>query len=86
MFDKFGEFDSVEELNRAAAAQKKEGDYEAIYVLAKENGITKEEAEDFINDSVPELVSPLMAALGKLDIEETDLKPYEIIFRCRPGC
>lgn len=79
MFDKFGEFDSVEELNRAAAAQKKEGDYEAIYVLAKENGITKEEAEDFINDSVPELVSPLMAALGKLDIEETDLKPYEIM-------
>ena len=26
MFDKFGEFDSVEELNRAAAAQKAEGD------------------------------------------------------------
>ena len=79
MFDKFGEFDSAEELNRAAAAQKKEGDYEAIYALAKENGITKEEAEDFINDSVPELVSPLMAALGKLDIEEADLKPYEIM-------
>ena len=44
MFDKFGEFDSAEELNRAAAAQKKEGDYEAIYALAKEDGIDREEA------------------------------------------
>ena len=29
MFDKFGEFDSVEEINRAAAAQKEEGDEDA---------------------------------------------------------
>ena len=28
MFDKFGEFDSAEELNRAAAAQRDEGDEE----------------------------------------------------------
>ena len=38
MYDKFGEFDSAEELNRAAAAQLREGDTEAIYIIAKENG------------------------------------------------
>lgn len=79
MFDKFGEFDSAEELNRAAAAQKKEGDHEAIYALAKENGIDKEDAQDYIDNLVPELVSPEMAAYGKLKVEEADLKPYEIM-------
>lgn len=29
MFDKFGEFDSAEEINRAAAAQLKEGDLDS---------------------------------------------------------
>ena len=33
MWDKFGEFDSVEELNRAAAGQKEEGDEEALIAL-----------------------------------------------------
>ena len=79
MFDKFGEFDSAEELNRAAAAQKEEGDYEAIYAIAKENGIDREDAQDYIDDLVPELASPEMAAYGKLDVEEADLKPYEIM-------
>lgn len=79
MFDKFGEFNSAEELNRAAAAQKKEGDHEAIYVLAEENGIDREDAQDYIDNLVPELVSPEMAAYGKLNVEEADLKPYEIM-------
>ena len=30
MFEKFGEFNSAEELNRAAKAQKDEGDIEAL--------------------------------------------------------
>lgn len=34
MFDKFGEFDSAEEINRAAAAQLKEGDLDAIKTIA----------------------------------------------------
>ena len=32
MFNKFGEFDSADEMNRAAAAQRKEGDNEAIRI------------------------------------------------------
>lgn len=35
MFEKFGEFDSAEELNRAALAQRNEGDAEAVRALAE---------------------------------------------------
>ena len=46
MFDKFGEFDSAEEINRAAAAQLKEGDLDAIKTITEENGLDPEDAED----------------------------------------
>ena len=79
MFDKFGEFDSADEMNRAAAAQRKEGDNEAILAIAEENGIDREDAIDFIDGCVAAFVTPLMAAYGKLDIEAKELKPYEIM-------
>ena len=79
MFDNFGEFDSYLEINEAAAAQLKEGDYEAIYTIAEENGIDRCDAQDFIDGFVKELVNPVMAANGKLDIEEAELKPEEIM-------
>ena len=44
MFDKFGEFDSYEEINRAAKAQLEEGDLEAIKTIAEENGLDPEDA------------------------------------------
>ena len=66
MFEKFGEFDSAEEMNRAAAAQLAEGDTEAVIAIAKENGIERLEAEDYIDGVMEELVTPLMAALVKL--------------------
>lgn len=74
MFEKFGEFDSAEELNRAAAAQKEQGDEEALIALAEENGIDKQDAEDYFDDCVNELATPLMAAVGKLCVEAQDLK------------
>lgn len=79
MFDKFGEFDSADEMNRAAAAQRKEGDNEAILAIAEENGIDREDAMDFIDGCVAAFVTPLMASYGKLDIEAKELKPYEIM-------
>ena len=79
MFDKFGEFDSADEMNRAAAAQRKEGANEAILAIAEENGIDKEDAMDFIDGCVAAFVTPLMAAYGKLDIEAKELNPYEIM-------
>lgn len=73
MFDKFGEFDSAEEINRAAAAQRDEGDTQAVMIIAGENGIDKEDAEDFIAGHLDELTTPLLAALGKLEVESKDL-------------
>lgn len=74
MFDKFGEFDSAEEINRAAAAQRAEGDTEALMQIAMENGIDKEDAQDYADGIVGELTTPLLAALGKLKVEKDDLK------------
>ena len=79
MFDKFGEFDSHEELNRAAAAQLKEGDEEALMALAQENGIDEEDVKDYINGDIQELSTPLTAALGKREVEAGELKPYGIM-------
>lgn len=79
MFDKFGEFDSAAELNASAEGMLKEGDADSIYVLAEENGIDREDAEDYIGGAVPELANVLMAAYGKLAVEAKELKPYEIM-------
>lgn len=79
MFDKFGEFDSVEELNAAAEGQKAEGDMEALIALAVENGLDPEDAEDYMNGDVTMLAEPCMAALGKLNIEAEHVKCAEIM-------
>lgn len=78
MFEKFGEFDSAEELNKAAMAQFTEGDDDAVRALAAENGLDPEDAEDFIAGDIPALIFPeksaaMIAALGKLKIEEEAL-------------
>ena len=79
LFEKFGEFDSAEELNRAAAAQLAEGDIDAIYEIAEENGLDREDAEDYIDGVAPELCTPIMAALGKLKVEAAELETQEIM-------
>lgn len=83
MFDKFGEFDSVEELNRAAAAQLAEGDEEAIFAIAKENGIDKEDAEDYIDGVVDTLVTSRTAAVGKIMVESEELELQGIVVEWR---
>lgn len=79
MFERFGEFDSVEELNMAAEGQKKEGDIEALISLAMENGLDKYDAEDYFEGETESLATPLTAALGKIDVEKKELKPCEIM-------
>lgn len=79
MFDRFGEFDSAEEINRAAAAQLAEGDEDAIRGIAKENGLDPDDAEDYIAGDIPELCNVKLAALGKLEVETAELKPAEIM-------
>lgn len=78
MFDRFGEFDSAEEINATAEGLKAEGDMESIYVLAEENGLDREDAEDYIDGAQPELTNALLAAYGKLKIEDKELNLKEI--------
>lgn len=79
LYEKFGEFDSAEEINAAAFGQKAEGDTDAIFVIAQENGLDREDAQDFIDGVTPELCTPIMAALGKLKVEAAELEPQEIM-------
>lgn len=69
MFDKYGEFDSVEELNAKAEELLDTKDTDGIYVLAAENGIDKMDADDFVNGDVGELATCSMAAVGKIEVE-----------------
>ena len=77
MFDKFGEFNSVEELNMAAEGFLKEGDTGSLYALAEENGIDKEDAEDYINGDTESFTNLTMAACGRIDIQEKEIAKNE---------
>ena len=79
MFEKFGEFDSCEEINELAINLSNEGDMDNIYALAQENGIPWEIAEMFITGDVPEICDAMTAAIGKIDVECVTLKPEEIM-------
>lgn len=74
MFDKFGEFDSAAEINCVAFTRLLDGDKKAVIALALENGIDKEDAEDYIGGCIEELATPIMAASGKLKVESEDLQ------------
>lgn len=79
MFDKFGEFDSYKEINELAENLFNEGDQESLRALAKENGIPEEMVDAYMQGEIAELCDPLTAALGKIEIEEADLKPKQIM-------
>lgn len=78
MWDKFGEFDSWEEINKAAEGQKVEGDKEALKELAKENGL-EDNAEDYFDGVIDTLCNPLEAAVGKITVEDNELKTKDIM-------
>ena len=69
MFKVFGEFESAEEINKSAEGLLEEGDKENLYVLAEENGLDKEDVDDFI-DGMGAFCTPFSAAVGKLNIEK----------------
>lgn len=66
MFDKFGEFGSVEELNAAAAGFLEEGDYGSLFSLAEENGLDREDVQDYIDGYMDNLAAPAEAAMGRI--------------------
>lgn len=74
MYEVFGEFDCIEEINVAAAGQKEQGDKESLLNLAKENGIDEFTAEAYWNGESQELVDYFTGAIGKLTVEKAALK------------
>lgn len=70
MFNKFGKLNTVEDLNAAAEGFLKEGDTEALFALAQENGIEREDAEDYTDGCTPELATAYQAAMGWLEIQK----------------
>lgn len=70
MFDVFGEFNTAEELNQAAAGLLAENDHKNILVLAKENGIDKEIAQAYAAGMIPVIADSMSAAIGKLTVEK----------------
>lgn len=80
MFDKFGEMESAAQINELATNLKNEGDRDSIKALAKENGISVEVANAFIDGIIPFLCDDMLAAIGKLEIESTEVKAEELIY------
>lgn len=70
MFDKFGEFGSSEELNRAAEGLREEGDWDSLQALAEENGIDIEDASDYATLETDVFSTPYTAAMGRLAVYE----------------
>lgn len=79
MFDKFGEFDSYQEINELAMNLFNEGDTNSIRTMAKENGLPADFADMYITGAIPELCDAFTAAEGKLNIEAAELKPKNIM-------
>ena len=74
MFDKFGEFNGLEELNRAAAGLKEEGDRAGLLALAEENGIEREDAVDYWNGDAKSFATGNTAALGRIHVLKKESK------------
>lgn len=80
MFEVFGEFDTLEELNMAAEGLKNEGDNDGLFKLAEENGISEDFVHVYQFGGMPMLCCDVAtAAMGKIDVEAAELNPQEKI-------
>lgn len=79
MFEKFGEFNSCEEINELAENLLNEGDIDSLREVAKENGIVEDIVEMYVQGDLVDLCDPLTAAIGKIEVECEELKPKEIM-------
>lgn len=79
MFEKFGNFNTYEEINATASGLKTEGDIESLHAMAAENGIDREMVQMYADGEIPFLCDIQSAALGKLDMEAAELKTEEIM-------
>ena len=72
------EFESYEEINKAAADALAREDKARIMQIAEDNGLDPEDAEDFWLGEVGELTNPLMAAIGKIEVESKDIEIFGV--------
>ncbi len=79
MFEKFGEFSSFEEINKKAEELKAAGDREGLLKLCEENGIDREDGEDYMSGAVDELTTLKLAAIGKITVEKANLKTKGVV-------
>ena len=86
LYEKYGEFGSVEEINAKAAELLAAGDAQGVRDLAAENGQDPEEAEDFINGEIPRLffsqdpdMEAQSCAMCKINQEEQAMESQELI-------
>lgn len=79
MFEKFGNFNTYQEINATAEGLKNEGDTENLYIMAAENGIDKETVQMYLDGEIPFLCDIQSAAIGKLEKEEEELKAAGIM-------
>ena len=73
MFEKYGEFDSAQEINRKAEELFNGQDLDGIRCLAEENGIPADYASAYCEGDIPLLCDALTAAVGKLEMEEQEI-------------
>lgn len=79
MFERFGEFNSAEEINETAVNLRKEGDHESLKVLAEENGIDVDVLEAFLDGDMLYLCDEMTAAIGKIEVEAKEVECAEIM-------
>ena len=75
---KLEEFGSYKEINEAAADALASEDKDRIMEIAKDNGLDPEDAESYWLGEIDELTTPLLAAIGKIEIESKDIKIFGI--------
>lgn len=65
---------SWQELNELAKNLWKEGDEESLKTLCKENGIDYQDVKEAAEDGVELYITPTMAAMGRITVEEKESK------------
>lgn len=72
-------FNSADEINIKAEEFKNLGRKDMVLALAVQNGLDKEDAEDYIAGEMDKLTTPAMAAWGRINIQTKELEVYEIM-------
>ncbi len=79
LFEKFGEFNTKEELDQKALELRTARDVDGIKVLAAENGIPEAYVDLFTSYEIDFLSDTVTVAIGKIEVEAKEMKIEGII-------